>query len=409
MNKQTQWLIVGALILAVILIGSNLGLFAGIPDPSGDYDSDGVKNSQDNCYYVYNPFQTDIDGDGHGDQCDGSKYGTCGDGRCNNNVERQEDMYSCTEDCAPEGINIYFSTPKKCDAWLLDERNAEHIGWVDEYPSDWYHPEVFNRCVINCIDDNSDIGDGAIYYFDGPCGSNEDNLDSLLNDLTLSIEEKVALIEQLTQDLNEQILLIENLELSIGEKAELIDELSDTLAEQAELISQLSLSSEEQAQIIEDLTDSIDEQADLINQLAINLQQKAQLVSELQVTNVEQANLINLMELSFGDQIGIVQALQNEINDDAEIISNLDLTIKEQAEMIDSFDLTIEEKGELILQLELTLAQQEEIISDLKDQLEEQPTGDSQDGLEVNKFLEDYWMYLFGIVGVFVVIFLFKK
>jgi len=92
-------------------------------DPTGDYDSDGVRNSKDNCYYVYNPFQVDSDGDGWGDKCDGSKYGTCGDGRCNNNVERQEDMYSCTEDCAPEGIIYDFVNYNTCEEWLLDQQN----------------------------------------------------------------------------------------------------------------------------------------------------------------------------------------------------------------------------------------------------------------------------------------------
>ena len=39
----------------------------GIPD---DYDGDGVCDYIDNCFYVFNPFQLDFDGDGDGNACD---------------------------------------------------------------------------------------------------------------------------------------------------------------------------------------------------------------------------------------------------------------------------------------------------------------------------------------------------
>ncbi len=40
-----------------------------IPDPN-DSDGDGIPDSQDNCYLIYNPFQEDNDNDGVGDVCD---------------------------------------------------------------------------------------------------------------------------------------------------------------------------------------------------------------------------------------------------------------------------------------------------------------------------------------------------
>ena len=40
------------------------------PDPDLDFDDDGVFDDEDNCPAVYNPSQTDSDGDGSGDACD---------------------------------------------------------------------------------------------------------------------------------------------------------------------------------------------------------------------------------------------------------------------------------------------------------------------------------------------------
>ena len=85
-------------ICLVILFGIfliSLVSATGMPDPYGDYDSDGVLNWEDNCYYVYNPFQIDNDFDGYGDACDFSDFGYCGDGLCIGD----ENETNCPADC----------------------------------------------------------------------------------------------------------------------------------------------------------------------------------------------------------------------------------------------------------------------------------------------------------------------
>jgi len=64
-----------------------------------DYDADGIKDSEDNCKFVWNPSQSDTDNDGLGNQCDPSEYGRCGDNICQTNNVRQETLATCPEDC----------------------------------------------------------------------------------------------------------------------------------------------------------------------------------------------------------------------------------------------------------------------------------------------------------------------
>jgi len=87
MNKRFLLIIIGIFLVSSVL--------ACVPNPDGDYDSDGILNKDDNCYYVYNPFQTNSDGDGKGDVCDPSPFGYCGDGLCIGD----EDYLNCPQDC----------------------------------------------------------------------------------------------------------------------------------------------------------------------------------------------------------------------------------------------------------------------------------------------------------------------
>ncbi|HCU23697.1 MAG TPA: hypothetical protein DF383_01670, partial [Deltaproteobacteria bacterium] len=50
--------------------GSQISTSDALENPQGDFDHDGIVNSQDNCPALKNSSQTDTDGDGHGDLCD---------------------------------------------------------------------------------------------------------------------------------------------------------------------------------------------------------------------------------------------------------------------------------------------------------------------------------------------------
>jgi len=213
-----------------------------------------------------------------------------------------------------------------------------------------------------------------------------ENMGIIINDLELTLQEKINLIESLTENIKEQSIIISQLQLTLQEKVTMVESLSKNIEEQAILINSLEEESSQQILIINELNLNIQEQAEMINQLTENLQIKADLVSQLQVTNEEQANLISQMKLSFSDQAEIINQLNKVISDDAEIIQNLNLNLNDQsilidelnlsnidmANLIDNLNLNIQEQAELINNLQLTINQERELVSQLYNTIYEQ-------------------------------------
>ena len=107
-----------------------------VPDPFGDYDADGVLNKDDNCYYVYNPFQENIDLDYLGDVCDPSPYGYCGDWICQQNSERIENSENCAHDCEgvpPEAVcgDGVLELGEECDGNLFGDLSCGSFGYSE--------------------------------------------------------------------------------------------------------------------------------------------------------------------------------------------------------------------------------------------------------------------------------------
>jgi len=265
-----------------------------------------------------------------------------------------------------------------------------------------------------------------------------------INLLELTVEEKQAIIQDLTTTLEGQIIMITELEALIEEKAQIIIQLGLTLQEQATLITEMELNVAQQAIIISELDLTIQEQAQLIQQMETNLAQKAALIQQLEVENEAQAALIAGMELSFQEQAEIIMALENLIGDDAEIILNLygtveeqaaliseleltqgeladlvvamDLTIQENAELINQLGLTIEEQLAIIAQLELSLAQEEELISKLRLTIQEQskliedlkarPTIPTIPEFDLKSIWEDYKVLILILGGLLLLLLL---
>ena len=139
----------------IILLGIFLLSFVsavGMPYPYKDYDGDLVLNWKDNCYFVYNPFQTDSDIDGYGDVCDSSPFGYCGDNFCLGD----ESATNCPVDCETpiippscgdeicNGDENFHSCPVDCRNCSEDEDDEdEHSG---------YHPKQFCEPNWKCGD-----------------------------------------------------------------------------------------------------------------------------------------------------------------------------------------------------------------------------------------------------------------
>ncbi|KKN08549.1 hypothetical protein LCGC14_1055490 [marine sediment metagenome] len=193
-----------------------------------------------------------------------------------------------------------------------------------------------------------------------------------INQLGLTVEEKQAIIQNLTTTLEGQLIMIKQLEATTAEKAQIISQLELTLEEQALIITEMELNVVQQALIIDELNLSIQEQAQLIQQMQTNLAAKAALIQQLEVENQAQAALIAEMGLSFQDQAEIIMALENLIGDDAEIILSLYATVEDQAALISELELTKNELADLITAMDLTITENAELINKLKLTTEEQ-------------------------------------
>lgn len=255
--------------------------------------------------------------------------------------------------------------------------------------------EVVETCSLNCddssgtpvcvgCDDDDIILLDEVYYI---CRDN--SLEPVLDLVEFSDAEQQLLLEQialLNLSIEEQIAIVENLQLTLDEKILLVNTLTDKIDEQITLIQAMETTVDEQLEIMISLSLSIDEQALMINELTDNLAIKVLLVSQLTATNEEQANLIEAMELSFSEQADIISQLDNTIQDDAEIISSLNLNIEDQARLISELELSntelvelitllnlnIEEQSIIISELSLSLSEEQLLVSQLTDEIEEQ-------------------------------------
>jgi len=224
---------------------------------------------------------------------------------------------------------------------------------------------------IALVQDLVDNVDAQVLYINA-LSDNIDEKAAIITALELNLADQTLLIQQLSDKRDEQAEIISNLGLTIQEQANIISNMQLTAVEQAEIITNLGLNLEGQKEIISNLNLQIEEQAALINQLTTNLADKVYLVSQLQIENEEQAALIALMELSFGDQAGIINALNLEISDDAEIIANLGLSLDEQINLVNMLELSNIEKQQLIDSLQSTIEEQAQQIIAMGLSLQEQ-------------------------------------
>lgn len=206
-----------------------------------------------------------------------------------------------------------------------------------------------------------------------------------INALQATVEQKAAIIANLSDTIEGQVLMINQLSALTEEKARIIAQLSSNLTYQAQLISQMQLTVNQQVVTIQTLSSNITYQAQLIAQLQTNLNNKIQLIGLLQVENENQARMIREMNLSFANQAYIINQLSANITNDAVIIRNLQYNVQDQARLINELRLQRDQLAELVAAMNLSNGDTARLINELQLRVEDQIVIINQ----LNRSLED--------------------
>lgn len=136
--------------------------------PSDDSDCDGVPLEVDDCPLVYNPSQTDEDGDGLGDLCE---IVPCGDGVCDPEGGECDFFSYCTKDC---DRSLCFGLPEgeTCGDGFCDPMNGECSNadpCLQDCPDPGFcFPQTCGDGICQAWEDNPDEG-LTFCFFDCIC------------------------------------------------------------------------------------------------------------------------------------------------------------------------------------------------------------------------------------------------
>jgi len=187
--------------------------------------------------------------------------------------------------------------------------------------------------------------------------------DILANDL----QGKIDTIAQLDLDYQEKLEMIINLSNSIEQQDYMIAEFELTITDLAQEIQDLNWTVQQQIEYIRLFNLTIDEYAADINRLTDNLAIKAQLVAGLKVENAIQAELVKKITESFANQGAILAQLNLTVQDDAEIIQHMTDNAVEQGQIIAGMELNLDEQIEIVTEMTKITDRQLEIIAELTD------------------------------------------
>ncbi len=126
--------------------------------PNGDKDKDTIKNKDDNCVYVANPFQNDIDKDGVGDACD-----NCAKEPNANQADADGDLHGDTCDNCPSKVNKdqkdtdFNGLGDACDSLTCGDGNLDNSEDCDDG-----NKKGGDGCSATCVNESFKPGDVVV-------------------------------------------------------------------------------------------------------------------------------------------------------------------------------------------------------------------------------------------------------
>lgn len=152
--------------------------------------------------------------------------------------------------------------------------------------------------------------------------------------------------------------LLNAINATLQEKLKIIANYTDELELQLQIIAELQVTTQQKAQIISQLYSNISIQKQAIEYLSANLAEKIVYANLLETNNAEQARLLDEYRASLAQEQEYVSHLQGIVAQDAIYIDSLNLSLQDEAQLIADYNYTLEQQDLLMDELNQSLARE---------------------------------------------------